>query len=140
MAAEGILTLDESGTVVDLNCAAEEMFAYRASELKGQKCDLVLADPERGGQYLRRGAVWSGVGTSTVTIARRAAERTILDGKRKGGEIFPMEVSVSEVVCEGQKLYTAIIRDITAQNNSLSRSAAGSPSRPCGRTRSWSKR
>ncbi len=70
MAAEGILTLDESGTVVDLNRAAEEMFGYRASELKGQKCDLVLADPARGGQYLRRGAVWSGVGTSTVTIAQ----------------------------------------------------------------------
>jgi PAS domain S-box-containing protein len=115
MAAEGIVTLDDQGTVVDLNRAAEEMFGYRASELKGQKCDLILADPERGARYLRQGAVWSGVGASTVTIARRAAERKILDGKRKTGEVFPMEVSVSEVVSEGQKLYTAIVRDITEQ-------------------------
>ena len=36
-----------------------------------------------------------------------------VEGRRKDGSVFPMEVSVGEVSCDGECLFIAMVRDIT---------------------------
>jgi PAS domain S-box-containing protein len=107
LAAEGIVTSDVHGKVQTFNGAAEEIFGYAASEV----CDLDISllfhdpEPEQHEGDLHRRLLGDGAGTL-------GTRREIL-GRRKNGESFPVDLSVREVVVNGERFFTGIVRDIT---------------------------
>ncbi|MGD0744341.1 MAG: PAS domain S-box protein [Verrucomicrobiota bacterium] len=106
-AVEGIITIDEHGIIESFNQAAERIFGYKAREVVGKNVSLLMPPPHREAHdsyianYLRTGhAKIIGIGRETV-------------GQRKGGAIFPMDLSVSEVRLADRRIFTGFARDIT---------------------------
>jgi PAS domain S-box-containing protein len=95
---DGIVTIDEGGLVESVNPAAERMFGRRQEEIAGRNISLLM--PE----YLE-------LGSATILDVNRA-----LDGRRRTGEEFPVEVRVTEVSGRERRLFTAIIRDTSKEH------------------------
>ncbi|HEX6533638.1 MAG TPA: PAS domain S-box protein [Gemmatimonadaceae bacterium] len=108
IAADAIVTIDEQNTIVLFNGGAEQIFGWRAAEAIGQPLDILL--PPRVGAVHRQHV--SGFGAGPVS-ARRMGTRGEILGRRKNGEIFPAEASISRLDMGGRRLYTAVLRDIT---------------------------
>ncbi len=107
--ADGILTIDADGTIRSFNPAAEAIFGYDAAEVVGKSLTALLspADREALDDALRS---YRETGASPLVGTDRE-----LQGRRKDGSTFPMEVTVSEVEGENRSLLTGLVRDITAR-------------------------
>ena len=106
-AVEGIITIDEHGTIESVNVAAERVFGYSAGEILGKKIGVLMPSPHREAhrtylnKYLQTGRA------KIIGIGREVT------GRRKDGTIFPMELSVSETIFAGRRIFTGFIRDIS---------------------------
>jgi two-component system cell cycle sensor histidine kinase/response regulator CckA len=107
-AMDSFVALDSDLRIALFNRAAQQMFRCRAEEVLGQSGLQLL--PERYREEIRR--------RIDSFAASRESARAIPDsahiwGLRRNGEEFPMEASVSKLDVGGQRLFLAIIRDIT---------------------------
>ena len=109
-ATDGIITVNREQRIVLFNPAAEQMFGHPADQLMGQPLDRLI--PQRF-QHAHTRHVET-FGKTGVTNRRMGALGTIF-GRRADGTEFPIEASISQVETGGQKLYTVILRDITAR-------------------------
>jgi PAS domain S-box-containing protein len=106
-AMDGIVTLDEAQRVTSFNAAAERMFGIRADEILGHRLDRLLPD---GCAELHARHV-EAFGRSGVS--RRQLGGAGVLGRRATGELFPIDLSISQAVVGGRKIYTGILRDVT---------------------------
>ena len=97
-ATDGIITIDENGIVRTANPAAERIFKYGSSQIKGAQFSKLLSDHRMSHKDLASGS--SGFGKE-------------VQGVRRDGTPFPMEVSVSQATTDAGLIYTAFVRDIT---------------------------
>ncbi|WP_227379810.1 bacterio-opsin activator domain-containing protein [Haladaptatus halobius] len=111
-AGEAILTLDTSGMVVYANSAASDLFGYDIDELVGHPV-RILFPPQYEQSYYDEFEEAVQVTESTS----EPVNRTTLDriGLRTDGEIIPLRFSFTEHAYNGQRVFTAIIRDLTEQ-------------------------
>jgi len=107
MAAEGIVTINTKGIILSFNRAAQKIFGYSEGEILGKNVSLLVPAPHREqhdgylARYLRTGQ------------ARIIGKTKEIDGVRKDGTIFPMELGVTEVKLGDTHLFTAILRDVS---------------------------
>ena len=100
---EGLIVVDEKTVVRSINPAAERIFGYTAAELVGRP--LAVLVPET-------------VGGDALTFLREARRRALgriteFEGRRKNGEVFPLELSLFEFrTPEGWRLGGSI-RDVS---------------------------
>ena len=106
-ARDAIISINSRGQITLFNRAAELIFGYHADEVIGQNVKVLMAPPyaDEHDQYLRNYRE-----TGVPKAIGRVRE---VEARRKSGEIFPMELSVSEARVGSQVLYSAIIRDVT---------------------------
>ncbi|MDH5777049.1 MAG: EAL domain-containing protein [Gammaproteobacteria bacterium] len=106
--SDGIITIDERGNVESFNASAEKQFGYSAAEIIGKNVKLLMPEPYQSNHdgYLER--------------YQASGERRCLgfgfrevEGKRKDGSTFPMELSISEMSLHNQTYYIGMVRDIT---------------------------
>lgn len=106
-AIDAVISLDADGNVESLNPAAEHLFGYRSDAIAGKSICLIMPDPIPDTQV------------DQMTSSGRRHVRKVLgttreaEGRRKNGETFPIELSVSEVRLVDRNLYTVIARDIS---------------------------
>jgi signal transduction histidine kinase/DNA-binding response OmpR family regulator/HAMP domain-containing protein len=115
-AAEGVLTLDEHGTIESFNRAAEEIFEYRAPEVIGKNYRILVTGRSRDGEGLfgpSPGSSGSSFGGSSLSPEKFNGYTRVVTGRRKNGDQFPAEVSVREVPIGDRQVFVAIARDIT---------------------------
>jgi PAS domain S-box-containing protein len=108
IAADAIISVDQSQRIVHFNHGAEKIFGYRADEAIGQHLATLLPPRTRGvheGHMQRFG--------SGPEVARRMGERREIFGLRKNGEEFPAEASISKLQTPTATLYTVVLRDVT---------------------------
>lgn len=104
---EGIITIDDRGVIQSTNPAAERIFGYESGEAIGRNVSILMPEPYRSShddyianyQRTRRPKI-IGIGREVV-------------GLRKNGEMFPMDLSVSEVRLSKRTLYAGFVRDIS---------------------------
>jgi len=104
---DAVLSIDRQGRVVLFNPAAERIFGYTRNEIVGQKVNLLMAEPyatEHDGyieHYERTGE------------ARAIGRIRTVTARRKNGELFPIELSVTKISEDQDVQYAAFIRDIS---------------------------
>lgn len=106
-AAEGIVTIDEKGSIESFNSAATEIFRYDPEEVIGSDISILFSAAVRNDENI----FWKSL--SSHEEAGRQASSHELPGRRKDGSTFPLEISISHVALEDRVLTTAILRDIT---------------------------
>jgi PAS domain S-box-containing protein len=110
IAADAIITVDESQRIVHFNYGAEKIFGYAASEIIGQPLTVLI--PERFRAAHPGHVTEFAAGAET---ARLMGHRREVAGLRKGGVEFPAEASISKLGLPGSLLLTVVLRDVTEQ-------------------------
>ncbi len=104
---DGIVTINNNGTIETFNPAAMRIFGYKAEETVGHNVKMLMPEPyhtEHDG-YLQN--FHEGGEAKVIGIGREVI------GQRKDGSTFPMELAVSEMEVGGVQMFTGIVRDIT---------------------------
>ncbi|WP_018948865.1 PAS domain S-box protein [Thioalkalivibrio sp. ALMg11] len=104
---DGIITIDVNGIMQSFNPAAKRIFGYAADEVLGRNVRMLMPSPHREAHdsYLRN---YQRTGVARIIGIGREVE-----GQRKDGSLFPMELAVSEITQHGHPLYVGMVRDIT---------------------------
>lgn len=105
--ADGLITIDENGIIQSFNLAATRIFGYEPDEVLDRNVKMLMPSPHREAHddYLRN---YQRTGVARIIGIGREVE-----GKRKDGSLFPMDLTVSEVTRQGQPMYVGMVRDIT---------------------------
>ena len=105
--ADGIITIDEFGKIETVNPAAENIFGYVGNELVGQNVRILMPPPysvEHDG-YLEH--------YRDTGIARIFGKGRELEGLRKDGTTFSLELVINEMILGDTRMFTGVTRDIT---------------------------
>jgi len=108
LADDAIISVDEDQRIVLFNQGAERMFGYPAGAVLGQPLDVLL--PER---LVRAHREHVANFAESPETARRMGERQEIRARRRNGNEFPAEASISKVDVNGKTMFTAIVRDAT---------------------------
>jgi PAS domain S-box-containing protein len=106
-AVDAIITIDERGLIESLNTEAVQLFGYSPEEAIGGNVGMLMPSPygDEHDDYLDR--------------YRETGQRRIIGigrevvGRHKDGTVFPIELTVSEVILGTRRLFTGIVRDIS---------------------------
>jgi diguanylate cyclase (GGDEF)-like protein/PAS domain S-box-containing protein len=98
---DAILTLDEDGRLETLNPAAREMFGWSAAMPAVMRVDEVVRIPEEL------------AGSEPGEVLRRRDSLCEAVGRRADGSEFPLEISVTTIVNDGERRWVVFLRDIT---------------------------
>jgi len=106
-AVDAIITIDERGRVDRMNPSAERLFGYLEAEMAGRNVSTLMAEPHRANhdQYL---ANYLNTGEKKIIGTGREVE-----GRRRDGTIFPLELTVAEMQVGGRRMFTGIVRDVS---------------------------
>lgn len=106
-APDAVIIIDSSGKILMFSPAAERLFGYRSEEVVGKNVSLLMPSPyaEHHDQYIQnylrtRKSKIIGIGREVVA-------------RKKGGETFPIELAVGEMIADGIHIFTGFIRDLS---------------------------
>lgn len=108
-APNGIVIVDEGGSIRDANPAAERLFGYTREELLGAQVERLVSESSREAHGEQR--------TSYMRAprARPMGMGLELKGRRKDGVEVPVEISLSPMETDCGRFVIAIVRDLTEQ-------------------------
>jgi PAS domain S-box-containing protein len=104
--ADALIHINQKGLITSFNMAAETIFGYKAKEVIGREVSILLPENERPAHagYIAQSDIYE------PRIIRRSRD---LEGRRKDGSIFPLEINVAPVQVGTERGYIGILRDIT---------------------------
>ncbi len=104
---QGIIAVGANKKIVLVNSGAEKMFGYRREEIIGQPLGLLLDEGirQRHSEHLR--AFFAAPKNRPMGLGLN------LEGRRKDGVVFPVDISLSLVQRAEQRLAVAFVMDIT---------------------------
>lgn len=106
-AADGIISIDTRGAIQSFNPAAEKMYGYSQEELKGKSITDIMPPAYR---QLHNIGFNHHIATKQTSLINRQLE---VEGLRKDGSIFALELTISKVNIGDELYFTAMSRDIT---------------------------
>lgn len=104
---DGIILIDDAGTISAFNPAAERIFGYHAAEVVGLNVNVLMPEPYRQehDDYMKN---YQQTGrTKIIGIGRQVR------GRRKDGSVFPLDLSVGVMKSGRNRMFTGIVRDMT---------------------------
>jgi two-component system sensor kinase FixL len=104
---DGIIVIDSRGSVESINPAAERLFGYSESEVVGRNVSMLMPTPfhEEHNGYLER---YLSTGHAAIIGTGREVR-----GRRKDGSLFPLHLSVGEMMVDGERKFTGVLHDLT---------------------------
>ena len=135
---DGIVIIDECGLIQSVNPSAGQVFGYAADEMTGKDVSMLIPEAHHRQHdefilhYLQSGE-HNVIGTGFREV----------EGLRRDGTVFPLEISLSEVRFGKRRHFLALVRDITQRKEAEARLAqlahydalTGLPTRPLFRDR-----
>ncbi|MGB0669968.1 MAG: PAS domain S-box protein, partial [Rhodospirillales bacterium] len=104
---DGVISIDQSGTITHWSPSAEAVFQYSSDEVIGRNVSGLMPEPDRS-QHDSYISNYHATGDKKIIgIGREVI------GQRKDGSTFPMELSVGEAQVEDRVEYVGVVRDIT---------------------------
>lgn len=100
---DAVFTVDSQGVILSFNQAAEAIFGYTAAEVEGLSVSSLVHDPNFRVE----------IGRENLT-----PERHEVLGRRKNGDIFPMDIAFNPVARGDSPSLVGIARDITERRES----------------------
>lgn len=103
---EGIVTIDSKGIIETANPKAAQIFGYEVSELEGQNVSILIPDREKKqhDEYVKH---------SDIHAPRVINQARDLQGQRKDGSLFALELNVSPMVVNGERKFVGILHDVS---------------------------
>jgi PAS domain S-box-containing protein len=83
------------------------MFGFAAKEMVGQSVGMLMSVPFRDGEEQQFNQEGNGHQPKIIGMGRE------VNGKRKDGTVFPIDLAVSDMRLEGRRVFTGFVRDIT---------------------------
>ncbi|MCA9705499.1 MAG: PAS domain S-box protein [Myxococcales bacterium] len=104
---DAFIFIDRRAHIVAFNPAAERIFGYAAAEVLGQKVNMLMPDPYRREHdgYIER--------YERTSRPRAIGRIRVVQGQRRSGEVFPIELSITKVGVDDEARYAAFLRDIS---------------------------
>ncbi|MCH7923580.1 MAG: diguanylate cyclase, partial [Nitrospinae bacterium] len=100
--------VDEAHRITLFNQGAEKLFGYLAEEVIGKPLDILLPKRISEADHSR---MYDGAASPFRSLGM--GERGAFIGRRKDDTEFPVEASVSMLELGGEKVFTAILRDVS---------------------------
>src|SRR5262249_23546159 len=110
-AAQAILAVDTSGTIVMVNRMMETAFGYKTDELLGQSLDLLLPEEVRSRHHEHQKDYFANPRNRLMGIGLD------LKGRHKTGSKFPIEGNLSHIETPAGTLGVAFVTDITQRRH-----------------------
>ncbi len=106
-AVDGIVMIDTAGIIQSVNPSVQKMFGYPPEELLGRNVKVLMPSPRREEHdgYLAR---YLATGVARIIGIGREVE-----GLRRDGSTFPLDLAVSEVRYGGEVFFLGTLRDIS---------------------------
>jgi two-component system sensor histidine kinase/response regulator len=106
---DGVVLIDGQGIILSVNDHIEEMFGHDEHDLIGHNVSLLMPEPHRSAHdgYLEH--------YRTLRTPRIMGRRVEVEGLRRDGSRFAMDLNVNEMVDDAGSTFIGVIRDITAQ-------------------------
>ncbi|MFD1256644.1 PAS domain S-box protein [Mucilaginibacter terrae] len=108
-AIDGIITINDRGTIELINPAACTLFDYQPDEVIGQNIMMLMPDPDKS-QHDNFISRYRATGKANIM----GVGREVL-GLRKDGTIFPFRLGLSEVQFSGRRIFTGFIHDLSKE-------------------------
>lgn len=108
LAVDAIISIDETQNITLFNQGAEQIFGYHAAEVLGKPLELLLPR-ELAKLHAKEVRAFA----DGQDEARRMGQRRQIFGRRKNGEIFSAEASISKANVGNTRVFTAVLRDVT---------------------------
>ncbi len=104
---DAIITCDTQGDIRSFNLAAEKIFGYSSDAMIGRNLNVLIpvSYGSNHDSYIQK---YLDGGQAKVVGKIREVE-----GLRRGGNVFSIELAVNEIEIEGVKTFIGIVRDIT---------------------------
>jgi PAS domain S-box-containing protein len=109
ISADAIVCVDEEQRITLFNRGAETIFGYSAGEAVGEPLDLLLPERLRAVHRAQVAGFASGQAVAKA-MGERSAE---IVGRRRNGQEFPAEASISRLEVGGRRILTVVLRDVT---------------------------
>ncbi|NQV83058.1 MAG: PAS domain S-box protein [Rhodospirillales bacterium] len=106
-AVNGIITIDERGIVQTFNRAAEVIFGYGAREVIGENVKMLMPDTYA---VSHDGFIANYIETNDAKIIGIGRQ---VEGRRKSGDVFPMDLGVSQSIAGGIRWFIGTVVDIS---------------------------
>ncbi len=105
---DGLIVLNDRGNIESFNKSAEHIFAYQASEVLGKNIKILMPENMRQHHDHFIESYLAGAGMNKLGRGGR-----ILEGLRKNGEIFPIELAIGKIEIAGKIYFSGLVRDLT---------------------------
>lgn len=114
-AIDGIITIDQRGTIESLNPAALKLFGYEIKDVVGRNISMLMPEPDKSSHdgYL---AHYQHTGEKHIIGKGREVK-----GLRQDGTTFPFRLAVSEVQYKDRIIYTGFIHDLSKEKEAEER-------------------
>jgi len=105
---DAVVTIDSKSNIVTFNKAAESIFGYSSKEVINKSVDILMPESyavshkQHISHYFR---------SSDHPNVRRI--RPYLTGRKKNGDVFPIEITLNEFKLNNEQMFVGVMRDIT---------------------------
>lgn len=114
-AGEGILTITIDGKIESINLAAQELFGFKESEVRGRDVSVIIP------AYLTLSPSNRQGGRNKKTEFELVQGEHEVFGKARDGRVFPISLRLEKVEIEGATLFTALVSDISERKAMIDR-------------------
>ncbi|MFT5693642.1 MAG: two-component system sensor histidine kinase/response regulator [Oceanicoccus sp.] len=107
IAVDGFVITDKSGKIDEINEAGARLFGYGHEELQGTNVSLLMPKP-----FEREVSVDIPI-DHEATFSPILGAHLEIEGLRRDGSTFPIDLAVSELRVGGQRMFVGLIRNLT---------------------------
>ena len=109
---DAIITIDTNATIIAANASSERIFGWTPQEMTGRNVKMLMPEPYHSEHDTYIGNFTRGGPPQIMGIGRE------MTAVRKDGTGFPMELGLTEIRFEGERLFVGILRDISERKTS----------------------